>query len=141
MTAREWANRLWGTLRRARSDRDLEDELRAQLALAADEERRRGNSDCDAVRTARLRVGGVAQAMAAQFTAGTGHARMKSLRSSNTLHKEVLKAFPGVGVATSRSSCGLVAARFPCRVYNRAAICAVSILSLMIAAAVHVPCD
>ena len=44
-----------------------------------------------------------------------------------------------MGVATSRRSCGLVAARFPCRVYNRAAICAVSILSLMIAAAVHVP--
>ena len=66
MTPREWAHRLWGTLRRARTDRDLEDELRAHLELAADEERRRGNSDSSAVRTARLRVGGVAQAMEAQ---------------------------------------------------------------------------
>src|SRR5205823_426266 len=47
-------------------DRDLEDELRAHLDLAVDEERRRGNSASDAVRTARLRVGGVAQAMEAQ---------------------------------------------------------------------------
>ena len=34
MTPREWAHRLWGTLRRARTDRDLEDELRAHLELA-----------------------------------------------------------------------------------------------------------
>jgi len=88
MTFREWLSRLWGTFRRTRTDRDLEDELRAHLELAADEERRWGNPEGRAARTARLRVGGVAPAMAAQFTAGTG-TRMKSLRSSNTLHKEV----------------------------------------------------
>jgi putative ABC transport system permease protein len=66
MTPREWAHRLWGTVRRARTDRDLEDELRAHLELAADQERRRGNSDGSAVRAARLRVGAVAQAMEAQ---------------------------------------------------------------------------
>jgi hypothetical protein len=66
MTPREWLNRLWGTFRRTRSDRDLEDELRVHLELAADEERRRGNSEGSAVRTARLRVGSVAQAMEAQ---------------------------------------------------------------------------
>jgi putative ABC transport system permease protein len=66
MTPREWVHRLWGTLRKARTDRDLEDELNAHLELAADEERRRGNSDSRAVRTVRRRVGAVAQAMEAQ---------------------------------------------------------------------------
>ena len=66
MTSREWVSRLWATFRPTRSDRDLEDELTAHLELAADEERRRGNSEGSAVRTARLRAGGVAQAMEAQ---------------------------------------------------------------------------
>src|SRR5258705_4477518 len=66
MTPREWVNRLWGSLRRARTDRDLEEELRIHLELAADEERRRGAPEGNAVRTARLRVGAVAQAMEAQ---------------------------------------------------------------------------
>ncbi|HEV3214330.1 MAG TPA: ABC transporter permease [Vicinamibacterales bacterium] len=66
MTPREWANRLWGTFHRSRTDGDLEDELRAHLELAADDERRRGNTDSRAARAARLRVGAVAQAMEAQ---------------------------------------------------------------------------
>ena len=66
MTLREWVNRLLGTFRRTRSDRDLEDELRIHLELAAEEERRRGQPDGNAVRTAKLRVGAVAQAMEAQ---------------------------------------------------------------------------
>jgi len=66
MIYREWLSRLWSTLRRTRTDRDLEDELRVHLELAADEERRRGNPASSAVRIARLRVGGVAQAMEAQ---------------------------------------------------------------------------
>jgi putative ABC transport system permease protein len=66
MTPREWLNRLWGTFRRRRSDRDLEDELRVHLELAADDERRRGDPEGSAVRAARLRVGAVAQAMEAQ---------------------------------------------------------------------------
>ena len=66
MTPREWVNRLWATFRRSRTDRDLEDELRVHLELAADEERRRGVPADSAVRTARLRVGAVAQAMEAQ---------------------------------------------------------------------------
>ena len=52
MTPREWASRLWATFRQTRSDRDLEDELTAHLELAADEERRRGNPESSAVRTA-----------------------------------------------------------------------------------------
>src|SRR5205807_2389445 len=66
VTPREWVHRLWGTFRGSRSDRDLEDELRVHLELAADEERRRGDPADSAVRTARLRVGAVAQAMEAQ---------------------------------------------------------------------------
>lgn len=66
MTSREWVSRVWGTLRRHRTDGDLEDELRVHLELAADEARRRGESQESAGRTARLQVGGVAQAMEAQ---------------------------------------------------------------------------
>jgi putative ABC transport system permease protein len=66
MTPREWFSRLRGSVRGTRTDRDLEDELRAHLELAADEERRRGKPEGSAMRAARLRVGGVAQAMEAQ---------------------------------------------------------------------------
>jgi len=66
MTLREWLNRVWGTFRRTRTDRDLEDELQVHLELAGDEERRRGDLEGGAVRAARLRVGAVPQAMEAQ---------------------------------------------------------------------------
>jgi hypothetical protein len=59
-------NRLWHTFRRARTDRDLKDELRLHLELAADEERRRGIPEERVERTARLRAGAVAQATEAQ---------------------------------------------------------------------------
>src|SRR6266550_3788737 len=61
---REWAARLWGTVRTNRADRDLEEELRLHLELA-DEDARRHDDASGAVRTARIRAGGVAQAMAA----------------------------------------------------------------------------
>ena len=60
---REWLLRLLGTLTRRRSDQDLERELRSHLELAADETRRRSASNVDTVRAARLRSGGIAQAM------------------------------------------------------------------------------
>ena len=66
MTPREWLNRLSGTLGRARTDRDLENELRIHVELAADEERRRGEPASNAERAARLRVGAVVHAMEAQ---------------------------------------------------------------------------
>jgi len=62
-TLREWLNRLWGTLRRTRTDRDLEEELRLHLELAAEDARRRGGSPERAVRAARIEAGGAAQAM------------------------------------------------------------------------------
>jgi macrolide transport system ATP-binding/permease protein len=62
---REWVSRLWGTLRRNRASGDLEDELRLHLELAAEDARRRGGSPERAARAARIRVGGMAQAMEA----------------------------------------------------------------------------
>jgi predicted permease len=62
-TLPEWLNRLRGTLRRTRTDRDLEEELRLHLELAAEDARRRGDSPERAVRAARIGAGGMAQAM------------------------------------------------------------------------------
>lgn len=64
-TLREWVSRLWGTLRRSRADRELEEELRLHLALAAEDARRGANSPESAERAARLRAGGIPQAMEA----------------------------------------------------------------------------
>jgi putative ABC transport system permease protein len=60
---REWIRRLWGTLTRRRSDRDLEGELAAHLELAEEDYRRQGHSAREAARLARLRFGGATPAM------------------------------------------------------------------------------
>jgi predicted permease len=62
---RELIARLWGTLRPARRDRDLEEELRLHLEMAADDARRRGVSAIDSGRLARLEAGAAPQAMEA----------------------------------------------------------------------------
>jgi hypothetical protein len=49
---REWLLRLAGSVRRRRTDADLQDELRAHLDLAADDARRRHGPDSDAERAA-----------------------------------------------------------------------------------------
>ena len=59
----ELLRRLLGSLRRSRSDADLEEELRLHLELAAESEQRRGASPADAARAARLRAGAATQAM------------------------------------------------------------------------------
>src|SRR5579871_4249720 len=46
-SVREWIARLWSTLRPARHDGDLEDELRLHAELAAESARRRGGSADD----------------------------------------------------------------------------------------------
>src|SRR5262249_9487727 len=63
---REWLQRVRGTLRLGRSDADLEEELRLHLELAADEARRRGMTAEEATRAARLKAGGLTQALEAQ---------------------------------------------------------------------------
>ena len=62
---RAWIDRLRGTLRPRRGDRELQEELRLHLQLAAEEAQRRGDSPEGAARTAAIEAGGVAQAMEA----------------------------------------------------------------------------
>ena len=57
---REWIQRLSGTLRTARRDADLEEELRFHLEMAAADAERRGRSAEEASRVARVRSGGIA---------------------------------------------------------------------------------
>ena len=59
----ELVQRLKGFLRRSRSDADLAEELRVHLAFEADREEARGQTPVKAVRAARVRLGGEAQAM------------------------------------------------------------------------------
>ena len=62
-TFREWCIRLWQTLRGRRADGDLEEELRSHLAMAAEDEQRRGHSPAAAVRASRIDAGGVTQTL------------------------------------------------------------------------------
>jgi len=62
---REWVLRIWATLRRRRTDADLEEELKAHLAFAAEDARRSGKGLDEANRAARLRAGGLSQALGA----------------------------------------------------------------------------
>jgi putative ABC transport system permease protein len=59
----EWAHRLRGTMRPSRQDEELEEELRFHLELAAEEARRRGHHGDEAIRAARIRAGGLGQAL------------------------------------------------------------------------------
>src|SRR5215211_1992270 len=60
---REWLHRAFGTLNRHRRDRELEEELRLHLQLAAEDAQRRGEAPGDAVRAAGVRAGTVAHTM------------------------------------------------------------------------------
>jgi len=64
-TLREWVLRLWGTLTGRRRDRELEEELRLHLELAAEEAQRRGLSPDAAVRATAIASGGHVQAIEA----------------------------------------------------------------------------
>ena len=63
---RQWLTRLWATVTRIRSDADLDEELRLHVELAAADERRRGLPADEAARAARVRAGGLAQAIERQ---------------------------------------------------------------------------
>lgn len=60
---REWIHRLWGSLTRKRRDDDLAEELRSFVALAEEAAQGEGHPRGDEVRAARIRSGGVSQAM------------------------------------------------------------------------------
>ncbi len=59
---REWVHRVLGTVYPRRRDRELEEELRSHLELARDAAERRGQT-LEGARSARIRAGGVSQAM------------------------------------------------------------------------------
>ena len=61
-TLREWMHRMWGTVRRNARDREIEEELRSHLELAAEQMQAQGRAPKQAQRAVRLRYGGVAQA-------------------------------------------------------------------------------
>ncbi len=60
---REWLRRAWGTLRGVRTDADLEQELRSHIELAAEDAQRPGLTPAEVARSARVRAGGVSQAL------------------------------------------------------------------------------
>ncbi len=60
---REWIVRLTASVRPGRSDADLQDELRAHLDLATEDERRRIDSADGARRAALIRAGGTGEAV------------------------------------------------------------------------------
>ena len=62
-TMLELLRRLAGSLRRSRSDSDLEQELRVHVEMASADAQRRGHQPAEAARIARLRAGDVAAAM------------------------------------------------------------------------------
>src|SRR5215467_9263326 len=62
---KEWFRRFWATVRRDTDEKQMHDEIRMHLELAADELQRRGKTREDATRSARLHYGDVPQAMAA----------------------------------------------------------------------------
>jgi predicted permease len=62
-TLREWMFRLWGTLTGNPREREIEEELMSHMEFAAEEMLRRGGSREDTLREARLRAGGLSQAM------------------------------------------------------------------------------
>ncbi len=64
-TLREWLRRLWGTLRRHPHEGAMEEELQSHFEFARQDMERRGEPAGDALRAARLRVGGAAAAMEA----------------------------------------------------------------------------
>ncbi len=60
---REWLQRLLGTIRRSRTDRDLAEELELHMQLAKEDQEHHGRSAANARRQARLQWGGTSQAM------------------------------------------------------------------------------
>lgn len=62
---REWLHRFLGSVRRARTDSDLSEELELHMQLAREAEERRGRAGVDAGREARIQWGGTSQAMEA----------------------------------------------------------------------------
>ncbi|MCY4077696.1 MAG: permease prefix domain 1-containing protein, partial [Acidobacteria bacterium] len=91
---REFWRRFRGVLRRNAADHDLERELRFHLELAEEELRRQGHSRAEAARLARVRLGGVPQALEA-LRDQRGLPWLDDLRSDARVAARTLLRSPG----------------------------------------------
>jgi predicted permease len=106
-TLREWMGRLWGTLRRNARDREIEEELRAHLELAAEQMQSRGAVPEDARRAARIEYGGVAQALESMRDQ-RGFPWMADLASDMRYGLRMLRRAPGfAGLAIAIMALGI----------------------------------
>src|SRR5499427_7996807 len=97
-TLRGWVMRLWGTLRRHARDREIEEELRTHLELAAEQMESRGATPPDsregARRAVRLRYGSMAQA-AESMRDQRGFPWLTALASDLRYAFRILRRSPG----------------------------------------------
>jgi hypothetical protein len=111
-TVREQIARLWGTFRGRRDDRDLQEELRLHIELAAEDARRRVDLPDLARRDAAIRVGGMAQAMEAlrdqrglpwfaDLSRDVGYAIRTMRRSPSFTTVAILTLGLGIGATTT----------------------------------------
>ena len=83
-TLREWVSRLWGTVRPRRDDRELEQELRLHVELAAEDARRRGLAPERALREAQITTLGRPRKLPSSTNASRGTFSATDRRSAVT---------------------------------------------------------
>jgi putative ABC transport system permease protein len=95
ITLREWMHRLWGSFRRHARDREMEEELRVHLEMAAEQLQPRGETVEDARRAVRLECGGMTQA-AESMRDQRGFPWIANLASDLRYALRMLRRSPGI---------------------------------------------